>query len=133
MGKRGEELQAQVVDAMDRASGPLSAYDILAALRDLNPKIAPTTVYRALSALTDKGVIHRLESLNAYMLCQCAEDAHQAIMSICDDCGTVEETVAPDVLATMSKVIGKSGFEPSRHVVEVHGTCADCAPEQAGS
>lgn len=131
MGKRGDELQAQVIEALRHADSALSAYDILAALRDATPKIAPTTVYRALAALSDKGAIHRLESLNAYMLCQCDAHSQQAILSICDDCGGVEETLAPDVLDTVAAAIGKSGFAPSRHVLEVHGTCAECGPESA--
>ena len=90
-------------------------------------------MYRALNALTEKGVIHRLESLNSYTLCQCEEHVHEAILSICDDCGSVEETVAPEVLKTMASVLGKSGFEPSRHIVEIHGTCADCGPGQPSS
>ncbi|MEM6275438.1 MAG: Fur family transcriptional regulator [Pseudomonadota bacterium] len=135
MGKKGDALRAEVIDALERAEGPLSAYDILAELRGNHPKIAPTTIYRALAALSESGKIHRLESLNAYLLCGCDEHGHDhdAILSICDDCGTVEETVAPELLASMSKVLGKSGFEATRHVVEIHGTCADCGPEQTNS
>ncbi|MEL7300606.1 MAG: Fur family transcriptional regulator [Pseudomonadota bacterium] len=131
MGKRGEALQAEVLDALRSADGPLSAYDILAELRSTTPKMAPTTVYRVLAALTEKSLIHRLESLNAYIPCQCEEAGHEAIISICDDCGSVEETVAPELLATMAEAIGSKGFSAKRHVVEVHGTCADCSPEDA--
>ncbi|MEM1233396.1 MAG: Fur family transcriptional regulator [Pseudomonadota bacterium] len=135
MGKKGDALRADVIGALKSSDGPMSAYDILAELRATNPKLAPTTIYRALASLSDTGQIHRLESLNAYLLCGCEEHGHghDAILSICDDCGTVEETVAPELLASMSKVLGKSGFEATRHVVEIHGTCADCGPEQTNS
>jgi len=53
----------------------MSAYDVLGELRQFNPKIAPPTVYRALTALEEKGQIHRLESINAFVACQC--DQHQ--------------------------------------------------------
>ncbi|MEM8787110.1 MAG: transcriptional repressor [Pseudomonadota bacterium] len=128
MGKRGEILQSEIFDLLRANAGPLSAYDVMGELRATKPKIAPTTVYRALSALTDQGRVHRLESLNAYMACQCDDHQHESILSICDDCGTVEENLAPDLLAKLSGLIGQSGFAPSRHVVEVHGTCADCGP-----
>jgi len=130
MGKRGEILQAQVFDVLGKADGPLSAYDVLGELRSLHPKIAPTTVYRALSALTEKGRVHRLESLNAYMPCQCEEHAQEAVLAICDDCGSVEESVSPDVLEGIAHLTRKSGFSASRHVVEIHGTCADCGSER---
>ena len=126
MSKRGEAFQAQVLAVLRRRRGPLSAYDILGTFREAHPKIAPTTIYRALAALTGLGRIHRLESLNAYIACQCDRHQQASVLSICDDCGTVEESVAPDVLKEVSKVTGKSGFAPRRHVIEVHGVCGTC-------
>lgn len=130
MGKKGDILRAEISALLNRSERPQSAYDILAGLREFNPKIAPTTVYRALNSLTEDGAVHRLESLNAYVLCQGHEEHHEAILSICDDCGNVEETVAPDVLDTMAEAVAKSGFAPARHVVELHGTCSDCSTEK---
>jgi Fur family zinc uptake transcriptional regulator len=126
MSKRGEKVQAQVLAVLRRRRGPLSAYDILGTFREANPKIAPTTIYRALSALTECGRVHRLESLNAYIACQCDRHQHASILSICDDCGAVEESVASEVLKELSRVAGKSGFAPRRHVIEVHGLCRSC-------
>ena len=126
MSKRGEKLQAQVLAVLRRRRDPLSAYDILGTFREGNPKIAPTTIYRALAALTERGRVHRLESLNAYIACQCDRHQHASVLSICDDCGAVEESVAPDVLEELSRVAGKSGFVPTRHVIEVHGVCGSC-------
>lgn len=122
-------MKGQLVRALQASDGPLSAYELLSVLKQTNPKAAPTTVYRTLKALTDDGQVHRLESINAYMLCQSHSHTQDAILSICDDCGTVEETVAPDVIDTVSEAVGKSGFAASRHIFEVHGTCSDCAPE----
>jgi len=126
MSKRGEKLQAQVLAVLRRRGGPLSAYDILGTFREANPKIAPTTIYRALAALTERGRVHRLESLNAYIACQCDRHQQSSVLSICDDCGAVEESVAPEILKELSRVAGKSGFAPRRHVIELHGVCGTC-------
>lgn len=128
MGKRGELLQSQVLGVLSGAEGPLSAYGILEELRASHPKIAPTTVYRALNALSQQGRVHRLESLNAYMACQHGHQHEDSVLSICDDCGTVEESISPEVMDGLLELAGKSGFAPSRQVVEIHGTCADCVP-----
>jgi len=93
MGRRGESLQAEVLEMTRRRNCPSSAYDVLEELRKSNPKLAPTTVYRALAALIDRGRIHRLESLNSYIACQCERHHHASILSICDGCGCVEENV----------------------------------------
>ena len=124
-------MQAEVLAVLRRRRVPSSAYDVLGELRETNPKIAPQTIYRALSALTERGRVHRIESLNAYMACRCASHQHASILSICDDCGTVEESVAPDLLKELSSIIGKSGFAPMRHVIEVHGVCRSCGAGQA--
>lgn len=126
MGKRGEKMQVEVLAVLRRRRGPLSAYDVMGELREANPKIAPPTVYRALSALTERGRVHRLESINAFIACQFGRHRHASILSICDDCGTVEESVAPNLLKELSRIAGESGFAPSRHVIEVHGVCGRC-------
>ncbi len=126
MSMRGEKNQAEVLAIMRMSRGPLSAYEILEKLRKAHPKIAPPTIYRALAALTECGRVHRLESLNAFMACKRGRHQHDSILSICDDCGTVEENVDSELLEELSSLIGKSGFKPKRHVIEVHGLCASC-------
>lgn len=130
MSKRGEKMQADVLAVLRRRGGPLSAYEVLGELRESHPKVAPPTIYRALAALTERGRVHRLESMNAFIACQCDRHMQASILSICDDCGTVEESVAPDLLEELSSVAGKSGFRPARHVIEIHGLCASCGAGQ---
>jgi len=105
---------------------PMSAYDVLAELRQFNPKIAPPTVYRALAALTDRGQIHRLESMNAYIACRCDHHQQAPVFSVCDDCGSVEENVAPEVLSALSDMTQQSGFSTTRQVIELRGRCTSC-------
>ncbi|MEO1017305.1 MAG: Fur family transcriptional regulator [Pseudomonadota bacterium] len=126
MTKRGQEIQMEVLAILRRHHGALSAYDVLRVLNRANPKIAPQTVYRALAALTERGQVHRLESLNAFIACQCDQHQHASVLSICGDCGAVEESVAPGLLKDVASIVGKSGFAPKRHVIEVHGLCASC-------
>ena len=70
MGKRGKEMQTAVLAILRASDRPYSAYELLESLNDIYPKIAPPTVYRALAALTQRGQIRRLESLNAFISCQ---------------------------------------------------------------
>jgi len=133
MSKRAASMQADVLRILRRRGGPLSAYNVLREMRETNPKMAPPIIYRALAALNARGRVHRLESMNAFMACQCDRHLEASILSICDGCGQVEERIAPDVLESISGVVGKTGFTPQRHVIEVHGVCAACggAPSPA--
>lgn len=124
-------MQALVLAALRRHGGPRSAYDVLDDLRATQPKIAPPTIYNALAALTKSGRVHRVESLKAYIACQCDHHEQASILSICRECGMVEERVAPDLLESISDVLETSGFAATRHIVEVHGVCAACGAAQA--
>ena len=126
MNRRGQRMQAQVLAVLRSRRLPMSAYEVLRCLREEHPRLAPPTIYRALAALTERGKAHRLESLNAFIACQ--RDGHHdaSILSICTDCGAVEENLSTDLLTTLSSIAGKSGFAPTRHVIEVHGQCGIC-------
>lgn len=133
MSKSGEKMQNEILAILLGASGALSAYDLLRELRATHPNIAPPTVYRALAVLTRKGRVYRVESLKAYIARQ-TDGAHRTpVVSICDDCGTIEEWLTPDVFKTLSRFVDATGFTPQRHVIELHGICADCGNRQAST
>lgn len=120
-------MQTVLLAVLRNRGGPMSAYEMLGYLREENPRLAPPTVYRALAALTDRGSVHRLESLNAFVACQRDRHDHASILSVCDDCGGVEENIiSTELLKELSSIAGKSGFAPVRHVIEIHGQCASC-------
>ena len=131
MARQGKAWHQEILTVIGKADGPMGAYDVLGELREFNAKLAPPTIYRALAALVEEGQIHRLESMNAYVACKHKAHDNAAVMSICDDCGSVEEAVAPDVLSDLSTVVGQSGFAAKRHVIEVHGVCGSCTTESA--
>ena len=83
MGKRGKEMQTAVLAILRASDRPCSAYELLKSLKDIYPKIAPPTVYRALAALTQRGQIRRLESLNAFISCQSQKHQQKSVISIC--------------------------------------------------
>ncbi|MEM9063433.1 MAG: transcriptional repressor [Pseudomonadota bacterium] len=128
MRTRGSVIRSQVLSVLKEHRKPMSGYELLDHLRAFNPKIAPPTVYRALAVLTKDGDVHRLESLNAFVACRCGDHDDPSIMAICEDCGAVEENIAPAVIRDVSDTTAKTGFAPTRHVIEVHGRCAACDP-----
>lgn len=119
--------QTLVMNTLADASGPLSAYTILDQLRSDGFR-APLQVYRALDKLVEFGLVHKLESLNAFVACRhpgC--NGHENIaFTICESCGTVTE-ITDDSLARQLKLIaGESRFEPTRSIIELRGMCYSC-------
>ena len=125
-GRKLTRNQQLVLDRLTGSSAALTAYDLLDQLRDEGLR-APVQVYRALETLGKQGLIHRIESLNAFIAC-CSHD-HQAAagFAICDDCGEVAEFSFPASEKGLKSVAGANGFETSHMTVELHGRCAACA------
>ena len=122
---RNQEL---VLGALAHAKAPLSAYDILDQLRGDGIK-APLQIYRALDKLTERGLAHRLESLNAFV---CCADAHchatgSIAFAICEDCGKVEEFAEPAIETRLRSWSKSAGFVPDRMTIELRGHCRECA------
>ena len=119
--------QSLVFGALSRAEGPLSAYTILDLLRGDGFR-APLQVYRALDKLVETGMVHRLESLNAFVACRhpgC--DSHETIaFAICETCGKVTEISDEALEMRLHDLSRKDGFTIKRAVVELRGVCAAC-------
>ena len=62
-------IRRRVLEIVWRSHEPIGAYQILAELAKERDKAAPPTVYRALDFLIDAGLVHRIESLNAFGGC----------------------------------------------------------------
>jgi Fur family zinc uptake transcriptional regulator len=119
--------QAEILDVLRSQEKPMTAYQVLEELQTEEPDIAPPTVYRALAALTDQGRAHRLESIKAFVPCRCDHTESLPVLSICDDCGTVEEHDGTPLIPALRTLIEKSAFCADRHIIEIHGHCRACA------
>jgi len=120
--------QSLVYGALSKTDGPLSAYTILDNLREHGFR-APLQVYRALDKLVEFGMVHRLESLNAFVACRQPEcDTHRTVaFTICETCGQVDE-VADNTLAEQLKALAReAGFALKKSTVELRGLCRSCA------
>ena len=127
MRKQASVRQADILDVLASSEGPMTAYQILGRLQKDEPDIAPPTVYRALSALTDQGRAHKLESLRAFVPCRCDHGKSLPVLTICDDCGQVSEHDGGLLLSGLEDLIAPSKFVPERHIIELHGLCNACA------
>ena len=121
-----------IYGALRSADGPLTAYQVLDAVRDQGIT-APPTVYRALNRLVEEGLAHRVESINAYVACTHTHHSDGAVLfAICDNCGTVEEIEDPEAVARLRRDTEGDGFTVSRVTVEIRGICGPCR-DQVGA
>jgi len=104
---------------------PLS---LIAIGKELDGKLDQATVYRALEAFVEKGMVKRVDLGHAHTHYELAEGRAHHHHLVCKTCGTVE-----DVSVCVAEPVEKSVLKKSKsfssvddHSLEFFGTCKDC-------
>ena len=127
--ERGVQLtpvRHKVLELIWESHKAVKAYELLDRLKPLQQAAKPATIYRALDFLIEQGLIHRVESLNAFVGCRCSGHQHDQLLLICKHCHEVEERSASDVMSALSLEFRQAGFMVYSKAIEVHGICAKC-------
>ncbi|GAA3908776.1 zinc uptake transcriptional repressor Zur [Halomonas cibimaris] len=125
-GARFTPIRRRVLELIAASSGGLKAYDLLDQLSAEHAAARPPTIYRALAFLTRQGLVHRIESQNAYVACACPEHAHGFQLLICSTCGYVEEIHFDDISQQLAERARRAGFAVQRQTIELIGLCTRC-------
>ncbi|MDZ4842095.1 MAG: Fur family transcriptional regulator [Hyphomicrobium aestuarii] len=126
-GLKLTDLRAQVFGEIAASHHAIGAYDIIDRLARQGTRIAPISVYRAIDVLLAAGVVHRLESRNAFFACHASHSAdRQHVILACATCGIVAEVAASAIFDAIDTAARSARFEPQTRMVEVSGLCAHC-------
>ena len=127
-GGRLTAIRRRVLELVWASHEPVKAYDLLDALREERSSAAPPTVYRALDFLQEEGLVHKIESLNAYV--GCGKPGHQSAgqFLICSECGEVAELADNELVRLIHSKAEEIGFAIEKQVVEIKGRCSHCPP-----
>ncbi|WP_428247154.1 Fur family transcriptional regulator [Ferrovibrio sp.] len=130
-GAKLTPIRRRVLELIWNSHKPAGAYDLLAELGRDGQKVAPPTVYRALDFLVESGLVHRVESLNAFIGCtEPGHERHQEIF-LCRACGTAFEINDPELGKRIQHNAASLGFLVERQTIEVVGLCRDCRDKAA--
>jgi Fur family zinc uptake transcriptional regulator len=136
------ELRQQVLLLIWENHKPLGAYTLIDQLAEKTQRrIAPPTVYRTLEFLLALGLIHRINSLNAYIGCtQPHMHQHQTDQSqsdqvfdkrnyflICKKCHETEEILDASLSEKIESVSLHYKFVPQEQWLEITGLCEECS------
>jgi len=125
-GQRFTPMRRSVLRLIAEAEQPLGAYDLMARLGAEQERVAPPTIYRALDFLAGQGLIHRVHSKNAFVVCRAAGAPHSAALLICAACGRVREVPCTVLEGHVIAHAAAFDFTVESLAVEVRGRCADC-------
>ena len=125
---RATRQRAAIVAALGSAEGFKSAQDIHADLRRTGGSGGLTTVYRALQALVDDGLVDVLRSDGEAAYRRCSPVHHHHL--VCRSCGRTVEVADPPVERWAAKIAAEHGFADVQHQLEVFGTCGACSADR---
>lgn len=114
-----------VLALLRKSKKPYTAYDILAKLQNSGVK-APQTIYRALDELSERGLVHRIQSLGAFVACHSEEEEHGTQFAVCRKCSKVMELHDHRICEFIQEIGKNINFSIEREMLEVIGLCADC-------
>jgi Fur family transcriptional regulator, zinc uptake regulator len=126
-GQRLTPIRRKVLGVLLGSHNPLGAYEIIDRLAPKGARPAPITAYRALDFLRENGLVHRIESRNAFVACVHNHAAGALVVFlICERCGAVGEASSPEVATTLAAAARAAGFTPKSPVLEISGVCTHC-------
>jgi Fur family zinc uptake transcriptional regulator len=126
-GARFTLAREQVFLLLCQHKGAIGAYDLLDELKATDASAKPATIYRALDFLSKQGFVHKIESINAFVMCHhFSECNHPVQLFICDQCNNVEEIQSNNLDLALRSMADATGFTISHQIVEAHGTCKAC-------
>lgn len=117
-----------VLRALKKSGRALSAYQIMDRTTPKGVR-APQQIYRALEGLVDRRLIHRIETLNAYLYCEHGPHAEDAAFAVCSRCGKVDEITLAKVSPELARSARRIGFAIHTAHVELSGLCKSCQKE----
>lgn len=120
-------IRRQILQALLSSHRPLGAYEIIDRLKHDDVATPAITVYRTLDFLREQGLVHRIESRNAFIACIHRHDAGDPVVFLlCDQCGAVGEAGSEQLAGAVKAAARAAGFTPKTPVIEIAGICAHC-------
>lgn len=120
------KLRQKVLEIVWTSHRPIKAYTILGNLKAEQASAEPPTVYRALNFLMENGLVHKLNSLNAYIGCSHPLQHHECYFLICQVCNDVVECCDQRIARAIGNTTNKNCFDSKCVTLEIKGKCQHC-------
>jgi Fur family zinc uptake transcriptional regulator len=123
----------EVYDLLAASLTPLKAYELLWRLQEKRGRRAPpSTIYRAVAVLIERGLVHKIESRNAFVICATPDHAHDPIFLVCERCQSVLEIDGGAAMASVQARVHEAKFRPRHLNFVISGVCRKCEPKNGG-
>lgn len=130
-GLRITRPRRSIVELLERSARPLTAGAIHEQLKRRRILVDLASVYRTLTVLEERGLIHRLATVEGVVRCEPGFEGsacHHHL--VCSKCQSVREVRCDGLEALRRSIADESGYRIERHAVELVGLCPSCAAGQ---
>ena len=131
--KQGLKRTAQrdlILEVFLKTEGHVSGEDLYRLVREKDPTVGQTTVYRTLRLLTEAGLARevRFGDGRAHYEHNYKHQHHDHM--ICSECGKIIEFYSPELEAIQDAMAARYKFQLTEHLLRMIGICADCRREK---
>ena len=118
-----------VIKTLSKHSKPKSAYDLqeeINKLEDTNLNIS--TIYRVLEFWIKLGLIHKIATINKFLICLAPNEKHTHMLNFCTICEKVVETCSERMGLNFKQSTQKLDLSfNNTHPVEIPVICPQCS------
>jgi len=126
-GLKFTAIRRKVLELVWQSHKPVKAYDILKKLPKGEGAPMPPTVYRALDFLLSNGLIHKINTLNAFVGCSHPGPNNQCYFLICSHCDEVTECCTSKLGNAIGRSAKDNAFTTESVSLEIQGKCQACS------
>jgi Fur family transcriptional regulator, ferric uptake regulator len=115
-----------ILDTFLDNEGHRSVEDIYRTVRDLDPRIGYTTVYRTMKLLSDSGLAREVDLADGITRYEHLFNHEHHDHMVCMQCGQSIEFYNPDLETLQDTASEHLGFKVIDHRLQIYGLCRDC-------
>ena len=127
LGLKRSQKREQVVRTFLRTKRHVSAEDLFHLVKQENPHIGYTTIYRTLKLIVDSGIAQMVDFNDGVKRFERKIGREYHAHFICTKCGEHFEVFDKNIEGLSSRLAKEEGFLPQKHRFEIFGLCKDCS------
>lgn len=120
-------LRKSILFILWQTEKPLKAYELLNELLLIKQNSKPPTIYRVLDYFVERGIVHKIESIQSYTLCrEPKKQLPSEVLMVCNRCHCVREVYDKRMRALVQTLSRNSNFHLGQDAIELKGLCSIC-------
>ncbi len=125
-GLKKSRQRELILDRFLDMGGHVSAEDVHAVVRERDPAIGRTTVYRAMRLFCDARIASSIGLEDGLTRFEPALSRGHHDHLVCMRCGRIVEFLCPEVEQRQEEIAAENGFRLVWHRHQLYGVCPDC-------